>query len=181
MPSVSEIPNFLSYIRHPRRSRSISIGPQSEADAYEALAFRRKRRRESLSSVEKSAQTSRPRSLRSSASLDFGLSKSVSLLGIGPYENQAIPSQRRGKSYGSNLAVSPTQDMSTDHHSDINDCYGIARTPSQDRRQDEKEQREIFSCIVRPRVRYDVEVVTKLIVYAGKLNHNGIQSAFTKA
>jgi hypothetical protein len=35
-------------MRHPRR-RAISIGPQSEADAYETLAYREKRRRESQS------------------------------------------------------------------------------------------------------------------------------------
>ncbi len=38
-------------MRHPGRSRAISIGPQSEADAYETLAYRDKRRRDSLSSV----------------------------------------------------------------------------------------------------------------------------------
>lgn len=49
-PSVSEIPSFLTSIRHPGRSRSVSIGPQSQADAYETLAYRDKKRRESLSS-----------------------------------------------------------------------------------------------------------------------------------
>jgi hypothetical protein len=34
-------------MRHPRR-RAISVGPQSEADAYETLAYREKRRRESI-------------------------------------------------------------------------------------------------------------------------------------
>lgn len=32
----------------------------------------------------------------------------------------------------------------------------------------EKEEREMFSRLEKPRVRYDVEVVTKLIVYSGK-------------
>ncbi|OAX83761.1 hypothetical protein ACJ72_01876 [Emergomyces africanus] len=49
IPNVSEIPSILTSIRHPRR-RAISIGPQSEADAYETLAYREKRRRESTSS-----------------------------------------------------------------------------------------------------------------------------------
>lgn len=33
---------------------------------------------------------------------------------------------------------------------------------------DEIEEREMFSNIAKPRVRYDVEVITKLIVYTGK-------------
>lgn len=48
IPSVSDIPSLFTSIRHPRR-RAISIGPQSEADAYETLAYREKRRRESIS------------------------------------------------------------------------------------------------------------------------------------
>lgn len=48
IPNFSDIPSILTSIRHPRR-RAISIGPQSEADAYETLAYREKRRRESIS------------------------------------------------------------------------------------------------------------------------------------
>ena len=43
-----------------------------------------------------------------------------------------------------------------------------ARRPSEDTREYEREEREIFAKLEKPRVRYDVEVVTKLIVYAGK-------------
>ena len=43
-----------------------------------------------------------------------------------------------------------------------------SRRPSSERRQDEREEREMFSRLEKPRVRYDVEVVTKLIVYTGK-------------
>ena len=42
-----------------------------------------------------------------------------------------------------------------------------SRRPSAERRQDEKEEREMFSKLEKPRVRYDVEVITKLIVYTG--------------
>lgn len=42
------------------------------------------------------------------------------------------------------------------------------RSPSEDRRLYEKEEREMFSTLEKPRVRYDVEVVTKLIVYMGE-------------
>ena len=46
-----------------------------------------------------------------------------------------------------------------------------SRRPSSERRQDEKEEREIFSKLEKPRVRYDVEVVTKLVVYTGIVFH----------
>ena len=43
-----------------------------------------------------------------------------------------------------------------------------ARRPSEDAREYEREEREIFAKLEKPRVRYDVEVITKLIVYTGK-------------
>lgn len=46
LPSFSDIPNIITSIRHPRR-RALSVGPQSEADAYETLAYREQRRRDS--------------------------------------------------------------------------------------------------------------------------------------
>ena len=42
-----------------------------------------------------------------------------------------------------------------------------ARRPSDDQREYEREDREMFSGLEKPRVRYDVEVITKLIVYTG--------------
>ena len=45
IPQARAIPTFFSNLR---RRRAISIGPQSEADAYEALAFREKKRRDSI-------------------------------------------------------------------------------------------------------------------------------------
>ena len=42
-----------------------------------------------------------------------------------------------------------------------------SRRPSSERRRDEREEREMFSKLEKPRVRYDVEVITKIIVYTG--------------
>ena len=44
---------------------------------------------------------------------------------------------------------------------------GSSRQPSSERRQVVREEREMFSKLEKPRVRYDVEVITKLIVYSG--------------
>ena len=51
-----------------------------------------------------------------------------------------------------------------------------SRQPSSERRQDEREDQEMFSKLEKPRVRYDVEVITKLIVYSGMC---GISSLVT--
>ena len=48
------------------------------------------------------------------------------------------------------------------------DANVMQRSASADRREDEREEREMFSRLEKPRVRYDVEVVTKIIVYAGR-------------
>lgn len=49
------------------------------------------------------------------------------------------------------------------------EATAMQRSASADRREDEREEREMFSRLEKPRVRYDVEVVTKIIVYAGKV------------
>lgn len=49
----------------------------------------------------------------------------------------------------------------------VSSSGNTSRCPSAERRQDEKETREMFSKLEKPRVRYDVEVITKLVVYAG--------------
>ena len=49
------------------------------------------------------------------------------------------------------------------------------RRPSEDLRQYEREEREMFSNLEKPRVRYDVEVITKLIVYTGNIYNDVFQ------
>ncbi|KAI9728118.1 MAG: hypothetical protein M1828_004579 [Chrysothrix sp. TS-e1954] len=89
IPPASEIPAMLDSLRQPRR-RSVSVGPQSAADAYEVIAFREQRRRQSGS----------------------------------------LPEPKE---------PSPVKD----------------------------EEQVMFDQLLKPRVRYDVEVLTKLIVYTG--------------
>lgn len=130
-------------MRHPRR-RAISIGPQSEADAYETLAYREKRRRESQSGSNRPSPVAEdqikpngtPMRPRKTASLD-------------DYEDM----MGRGSPISS--AVDVNSDMST------------TPFPSIEFEAGEREEKEVFSQIKKPRVRYDVEVITKLVVYAG--------------
>lgn len=130
-------------MRHPRR-RAISIGPQSEADAYETLAYREKRRRESQSGSNRPSPVAEdqlkpngtPVRPRKTASLD-------------DYEGMM------GRGSPSSSAV------------DVNSEMATTPFPSIDFEAGEREEKEVFSQIKKPRVRYDVEVITKLVVYAG--------------
>jgi len=147
LPNVSEIPSILTSIRHPRR-RAVSVGPQSEADAYEALAYREKRRRESVSSDRRRS----PSSNRVSPAAET-IQKAQSKLA--EYEHMMGTGTPR---------YSPEATCAGDSSS------GLAPSPpaGPDYGPEGPDEEDMFSRITKPRVRYDVEVVTKLIVYSGK-------------
>lgn len=186
MPSVSDLPGLLTSIRHPGRGRAVSVGPQSAADAYETLAYREKRRRDSLTSDIDSAVQSPQSGRRSpSQSKDYfaaaldkadkngsvsqvsGISGS---LGVGNAGNLPTPAQSRVGSYEQMMGqgqvlftpATPPPGL-TDGAEDDNDI-AIGQ-------QNELEEKAMFSMLEKPRVRYDVEVVTKLVVYTGKSTH----------
>ena len=172
IPSVSAIPSILNLIRHPRRNRTVSVGPQSEADAHEVLAFRDRRRRESSSSLTAMTPLATTRK-NASEEIPSYLSKTTST---------SAPMKRPSQGFLPTPAPSKTNlseqvyDMD-----DVEDAVATPLTPSsaesldatfnlqgsENRADYEREEREMFSKLEKPRVRYDVEVVTKLIVYAG--------------
>ena len=165
IPEVSDIPSLLTSFRHPRRSRSVSIGPQSEADAYETLAYREKRRREST----RERATNTPRIDEKNAIPDyFAMTTSNSaskrptahLLPTPAYSNGDLAQSMLGAENALYTPLTPGSQSSANG----------SRRPSQERRQYEREEREMFSKLEKPRVRYDVEVITKLIVYAGRFS-----------
>ncbi|KAG5953337.1 hypothetical protein E4U53_005983 [Claviceps sorghi] len=147
-PKASDFPRMVLGIRHPTtRGRSVSIGPQSAADAYETLAYRERRRRESISSNH---------SLRTKYSnLDLQ----------GKDEDQsgrnAHTSGWQQPTSRSHSVDKPNRQSGGEASPWISDEMGeVVEEP-------ELDDEEMFSRLVRPRVRYDVEVVTKLVVYAG--------------
>ncbi|KAF4630515.1 hypothetical protein G7Y89_g7628 [Cudoniella acicularis] len=180
MPSVSDLPGLLTSIRHPGRGRSVSIGPQSAADAYETLAYREKRRRDSLTNPSDSAsraQSPRPANQEKdyfsvapnvdkdgSVSQASGISASLAPSTTG---NLPTPAQSRVGSF--------EQMMGQGHVSFAPLTPPLGGEP--EGRDDEAvilvgqhnelEEKELFSRLEKPRVRYDVEVVTKLVVYTG--------------
>lgn len=147
----------------------MSVGPQSEADAYETLAYRDKRRRQSKS--EMAAATPRideKSKSEGNAPGYFGISTSHRASSRHPTAGLPTPAPSNLDLYSS--MSGPDQVLYTPLTAGTA-SGGSSRRPSSERRQDEREEREMFSKLEKPRVRYDVEVITKLIVYAGMLDN----------
>ncbi|KAH8816248.1 sphingosine-1-phosphate phosphohydrolase-like protein [Xylogone sp. PMI_703] len=170
MPSVSDLPGLLESIRHPGRGRAVSVGPQSAADAYETLAYREKRRRDSMNSDRELRASPSPTrqnvfSLRNNDDQDGVVSQASGISASLGANNQ---SQSRFDSYEQMMGQGEV--IFKQHHGPSNGVTGHTGYEEPDifiRRQGELEEKEIFEKLEQPRVRYDVEVVTKLVVYAG--------------
>ncbi|OOF93130.1 hypothetical protein ASPCADRAFT_209748 [Aspergillus carbonarius ITEM 5010] len=150
LPGFSEIPSIITTIRHPRR-RAISIGPQSEADAYETLAYREKRRRESLSTGN-----------RASPITDAGGHNSP----VPEHEPPKLSRKQSKLHEYENMMGTGAPGLATSVDIGSQDTSSTVPFPEFDSGI-EADEKEVFSQIKRPRVRYDVEVVTKLVVYSG--------------
>lgn len=148
IPSPRDIPEWFNNLR---RRRAVSIGPQSEADAYEALAYRQRKRRDSLKSVT-------PQSVLGHSSDGdnyFGDVKASSHA-----RKRSLSVEELRAQMGS---VSP--DVAPDDTTTITN--GLHAPNVSGMNEDDNDRNELFANVQRPRVRYDVEVVTKLIVYTG--------------
>ena len=150
---------MLSAFRNPRKRR-ISVGPQSEADAREFIANREQRRRNDRSGA--SPHSRKPRKLPN-ANAD-GTRDVLSPLSKGPPErpSEDTTSANSNGSRTEALQVQPVEkNLLTPPASEP----GV----SGDRgREDENNDRKMFSALEKPRTHYDAEVITKLVVYTGK-------------
>jgi hypothetical protein len=130
-------------IRHPTtRGRSVSIGPQSAADAYETLAYRERRRRESMGSNHDESSSDKYQQ-------DY-VGKTAQVSGS---QQSALREHEQMMSLDGEAVMSPLEQN--------------GKEPFPAVQSGELEEKDVFSQIVKPRVRYDVEVVTKLVVYTG--------------
>lgn len=144
------------------------MGPQSEADAYEALAYREKRRRESKSEIIWSTTRRNERGGNQKGTLDyFGMTTSSNVSSPKPVAALPTPAPSDADLYQSMTGAEIACYTPMTPSSQASGSGSISRRPSAERREDEKETREMFSKLEKPRVRYDVEVITKLVVYAG--------------
>lgn len=170
MPAVSDLPNLLNSIRHPGRGRSVSIGPQSAADAYETLAYREKRRRDSLRGTEDVAPYSSQNVLQeqsgnvshadsTSSAFSSTLTPTISV-NLPTPETSRVGSYEKLMGQGHVVFSPPTPPS--------DDPQNLSEEPDMSvGAENELGEKEIFSKLEKPRVRYDVEVVTKLVVYTG--------------
>ncbi|KAI0203151.1 PAP2 superfamily-domain-containing protein [Astrocystis sublimbata] len=149
LPNIRDLPNLITAVRHPKRGRSVSIGPQSAADAYETLAYRERKRKESNASLRTKG------SVPELANGQVGRSSAVN-------SRQQKPSDFEKQMGAGTVVVSPI-----DSHQPNGDLKSNGDPDLYVGQQDELGEKEVFSKLIRPRVRYDVEVITKLIVYAG--------------
>lgn len=164
LPSFSDIPNIITSIRHPRR-RAVSVGPQSEADAYETLAYREQRRRDST------LDSSRTSGAFAHANLMEPCSHSA-FVGRRPLmPGRAVPQVEK---YEHMMGTGSPEPSSPDP-SRRKDAPGDEMTGAS--------EEDMFARINKPRVRYDVEVVTKLIVYSGAFSESrfGFHSSWLTA
>ncbi|KAI4255531.1 MAG: hypothetical protein LQ352_002519 [Teloschistes flavicans] len=168
LPAISEIPSMITSVRHLRRNRSESIGPQSEADVYEALAVQDRNRKESNSLSSRIRQIKKDQISDSNSSWSNRASSNGWMGTSGPI-GLPTPAGSQADLYKSSL----TTDVFVDAPLTPNSLSSAIGTPnrrlSEDHRQLEKDEKEMFSKVEKPRVRYDVEVITKLIVYTGNV------------
>lgn len=150
------------------RKRTISVGPQSEADVREFIANREQQRRKDSQSGVSSGRSSQRRPLDSmplpppslgDIAVQTPLSESPSDY-VDPKASAALNNSKESVS-GASLQVNDTN-------------KGLLTPPlssdgasSDSGREDEQQDRQMFSALEKPRIRYDVEVITKIIVYAG--------------
>lgn len=150
IPPASDIPAMLSHFRHPRQ-RTVSVGPQSEADAYEMMALRERKRRQSRSSPEPSTDNPVNPSAQANTSRLSYLGNANTTLA-----NEKSPN-------GSSNLLTLADDQETTPFPELKD-----ETLLPDTHIDDQDDQALFAKLQVPRVRYDVEVVTKLVVYAGE-------------
>lgn len=152
-PKASDFPRMVESIRHPTtRGRSVSIGPQSAADAYETLAYRERRRRESFGSNP---------SLKSKSS-------NVELKNGAEQQDHSGTGAQASGSQKSPLAGEYERMMGEGEVVILPSAEEDEKDEILTRRETEAEEKEVFSHIAKPRVRYDVEVVTKMVIYSGE-------------
>ncbi|QDS73210.1 hypothetical protein FKW77_003134 [Venturia effusa] len=197
IPSASTIPKLINDVRQ-RRGRAVSIGPQSAADAYETIEYRKEQRRRSAS------REHGGRAQSSSRQILEGLEEEDSY--FSPSRRRATskdkarhptagliptPISSRAQSYeqvmgpNSIAVISPLtppadRELKFSIHTPLPDFNALPtvspighvlhRQVSMEpfpEYSEEAERKELFGRLEHVRVRYDVEVVTKLVVYAG--------------
>lgn len=142
--TLFEPKNITSLFTKVGRSRGDSVGPQSTADVYESIAYREYQKQKAVAAMNhrKPSHATEEKSVGGG-----GLSSSSFIL-----SSHLLPCHGVEDSY---------YDENSLYNSRIQDTSNFSSGSR------EVQEDELMSQIVIPRVRYDVEVVAKLIVYSG--------------
>ncbi|KAI9722004.1 MAG: hypothetical protein M1812_001964 [Candelaria pacifica] len=168
IPSVSDLPALITSMRHPRR-RGVSIGPQSAADAYETLAYRDRKRRESSSSLGVSSPLNLKLEGAQAVAGGYFPSNTTDQAVYEPTCSDSLPTSHLSET-GSYEQMMGTGSVHVSPQSSPTDkLQAFSAIADIGQKEDEREEREMFSKLEKPRVRYDVEVITKLVVYTDVL------------
>lgn len=143
---------MLNSLRHPRHRAvsDVSIGPQSEADAREFIAYRAQKRKDSQSAGD-------PR-LRPYLTLPSGYELPS------PLETPLEDEETESRQLGHGLPDAKSSFLAPA----ISVVQPLTPPASDGGKEEERQDQAMFSALEKPRVRYDVEVITKLVVYAGR-------------
>jgi hypothetical protein len=153
-------------LAHPRK-RSVSVGPQSAADAYETLAYRKRRRRESASSLDGTVPEEQAWSSGDREKGPDSLKPPPTANNLAPLGANLLPTPMASRVHSFEHMMGtglPDKATITPPESDVDFAGDVMQSPVEE----ENEKRELFMRLTKPRVRYDVEVITKLIIYSGK-------------
>ena len=152
--------NITSLFTKVGRTRADSVGPQSTADVYESIAYReyQKEKEEEAHRRNSSTASADKQKQMSENSESYSTSFKSHLTGANAQDSFACYSDDDSEN-----TSNKTQNQ--------NSCHCTKRGHGNDSTTADEEENEaegaIMSTIIVPRVRYDVEVVTKLIVYSG--------------
>ncbi|KAI9834158.1 MAG: Sphingosine-1-phosphate phosphatase 2 [Phylliscum demangeonii] len=159
IPSVSQISSSLmASMRNPRR-RAISIGPQSAADVYEAMAYQRNKPRHENGGV---ADCDDDGDVDVHDARAPAVSSSPVNVNVNVNGNVSV---NRDQRTGRATARPGAQPSSADNHNHTPNQR--THYPGHPAAHEPSSEALTLSHIKKTRVRYDVEVVTKLIIYAG--------------
>lgn len=178
MPRASDISDLMKAFRSPGRGRNVSIGPQSAADAWETLAYRDKRRRESLDSISprhrrntSSINSTRANTIKIDDSAKSSAKTSALPLSLSTAGGSILNTYEAQMGAGHVILTPPTPTTTQSNvtfPTTLDGVFGDEQEPTITiGHHDELDEKEMFEKLEKPRVRYDVEVVTKLVVYAG--------------
>ena len=155
IPTVSKISSMVTSMRRPRR-RAVSVGPQSEADAYEAFANRELEKATTLHKRARSADDD------DHSRLPPGIHPNTSTMSRStPVDTSSSSRDKTGSFFANGSPPETSEEVSSSLGSS-----GLVEKASR-HPVDKLRETEFLSRPRKSRVRYDVEVITKLIVYAG--------------